>query len=240
MIEIRGVRAILTDIEGTTGSISFVKDVLFPYAREHIPAYVRAHATSLAPLLDEVRVMEGDEDLDTDDIVALLQRWIDEDRKATPLKTLQGHVWKAGYESGAFQGHVYDDAADQLEAWSKAGLPIHVYSSGSVAAQKLIFGYSRRGDLTPLLTGYFDTKTGPKKEPRSYRMIAKAIDTAPDAILFLSDVDAELNAAREAGLQTVLLDRDGTQGTNGAPWPVAKDFTEIRLTPASGPSFQAS
>jgi enolase-phosphatase E1 len=200
------IRAILTDIEGTTSSIAFVAETLFPYARAALPAYVAAHAEELAPLLDEVRAAEPG------DPVKTLQRWIDEDRKATPLKAIQGRIWAQGYADGAFQGHVYPDAALALRAWKAAGLRLFVFSSGSVEAQKLIFGHSDQGDLTPLFSGWFDTITGPKREAVAYTRIAEAIGEEPRAILFLSDIQAELDAARAAGLQTVLVDRTGRAG----------------------------
>jgi enolase-phosphatase E1 len=203
---IGAIRAILTDIEGTTSSIAFVTETLFPYARAALPAYVAAHARELAPLLDEVRAAEPG------DPAATLQRWIDEDRKATPLKTIQGRIWAEGYADGAFKGHVYPDAAKTLRAWHEAGYRLYVYSSGSVEAQQLIFRHSDQGDLEPLFSGWFDTTTGPKREAASYTRIVKTIGEAPEAILFLSDVQAELDAAGAAGLRTVLVDRSGHQG----------------------------
>jgi enolase-phosphatase E1 len=203
---VRQVRAILTDIEGTTSSIAFVAETLFPYARAALPAYVAAHAQDLAPLLDEVRAAEPG------DPVATLQRWIDEDRKATPLKTIQGRIWAEGYAKGAFRGHVYPDAADALRRCSAAGCRLYVYSSGSVQAQRLIFRHSDQGDLEPLFSGWFDTTSGPKREAASYARIAEAIGEAAGAILFLSDVQAELDAAAAAGLRTVLVDRDRGHG----------------------------
>ncbi|HEY2660862.1 MAG TPA: acireductone synthase [Caulobacteraceae bacterium] len=200
------IRAILTDIEGTTSSIAFVAETLFPYARKALLAYVEAHAEAVAPLLDEVRAAEPG------DPVATLLRWIDQDRKATPLKTLQGWIWAEGYAAGAFKGHVYPDAAQGLRAWRAAGYRLYVYSSGSIAAQRLLFGHSDQGDLAPLFSGWFDTTSGPKREAASYARIARAIGEAPGAILFLSDVQAELDAAAAAGLRTRLVDRTGGQG----------------------------
>ncbi|QUD88362.1 acireductone synthase [Phenylobacterium montanum] len=197
------IRAILTDIEGTTSSIAFVAETLFPYARAHLPAFVAAHPERVAGLLAEVAAMEPG------DPVATLLRWIDEDRKATPLKTLQGWIWAEGYATGAYQGHVYPDAAEALRAWKAAGLRLFVYSSGSVEAQELLFGHSDQGDLTPLFEGYFDTTSGGKREAGSYVRIAAAIGEEAGAVLFLSDVQAELDAAAAAGMRTVLVDRSG-------------------------------
>ena len=198
-------RAILTDIEGTTSSIAFVAETLFPYARERLPAFVAAHPDVAAPILAEVAAAEPG------DPVATLIRWIDEDRKATPLKTLQGMIWADGYREGAFTGHIYADAVAALRRWHAAGIALYVFSSGSVAAQKLLFGHSDAGDLTPLFSGYFDTATGPKRAAASYRAIAAAIGIAPDDVLFLSDTPEEIAAARDAGMPALLIDRaEGT------------------------------
>ncbi len=195
------MKAILTDIEGTTSSIAFVAEVLFPYARARLPDYVAAHPADTAPILAKVAAIEPG------DPVATLLRWIDEDRKATPLKTLQGMIWADGYASGAFTGHVYPDAVAGLRRWHGAGLKLYVFSSGSVAAQKLLFKYSDVGDLTPLLSGYFDTTTGQKREAGSYAIIAAAIGESPGDILFLSDTPDEVVAARAAGMEALLIDR---------------------------------
>ncbi|WEJ99722.1 MAG: acireductone synthase [Candidatus Sphingomonas phytovorans] len=199
-------RAILTDIEGTTSSIAFVAETLFPYARERLRSFVAAHPDETAPILAEVATAEPG------DPVATLTRWIDEDRKATPLKTLQGMIWEDGYREGAFTGHIYTDAVVALRRWHAAGIALYVFSSGSVAAQKLLFGHSDAGDLTPLFSGYFDTTTGPKREAASYTAIAKAVGLDPADILFLSDTPQEIAAARAADMQALLIDRDGGTG----------------------------
>lgn len=211
----RAVQAVLTDIEGTTSSIAFVAETLFPYARAALPGFVAAHPDKVAAILDEVRAAEPGDPVQT------LQRWIDEDRKATPLKTLQGWIWAEGYATGAFQGHVYPDAAAGLRRWAAAGLKLYVYSSGSIEAQKLIFGHSDQGDLSGLFSGWFDTTSGPKRESASYGRIARIIGAPADAILFLSDVQAELDAAATAGMKTQLVDRTGGRG--------AASFDEIDL-----------
>jgi len=201
-------QAILTDIEGTTSSISFVKDVLFPYARRALPGFVRAHGNepSVRKWLDAVAAENGGMCRD-EMIVEVLQGWIDQDRKHTALKALQGMIWAAGYDSADFTAHIYPDAAPALRKWHDAGLPLYVYSSGSVPAQRLFFGHSDAGDLTGLFSGWFDTEVGGKRESGSYRRIAELIDIPGGEILFLSDVVEELDAAREAGLDTVLVDR---------------------------------
>ncbi|MBB5206608.1 enolase-phosphatase E1 [Chiayiivirga flava] len=202
------MRAILTDIEGTTSSISFVKNVLFPYARAALPDFVREHGhePEVRRWLDAAAVDAGG--ICSDDVlVETLQGWVDADSKHTALKALQGLLWQHGYARRDFAAHMYPDAPRALRAWHAAGHALYVYSSGSVPAQKLFFGYSEAGDLRPLVSGWFDTEIGGKRDAASYRRIAEAIGRAPADIVFLSDVVAELDAAREAGLATVLLDR---------------------------------
>lgn len=200
------VQAILLDIEGTTSSIAFVADVLFPYAAKHLRAFVESNSELAAPILAEVEAAEPGDSVDT------LLRWIAEDRKATPLKTLQGLIWEAGYADGTLKGHVYPDTPAALRRWHAAGIPVNIYSSGSIAAQKLIFGYSVAGDLKPLIAGYFDTTTGPKREAASYTVIAAALGLPPEAVLFVSDIQPEVDAARAAGMQARLIDRDTGKG----------------------------
>lgn len=205
------IRAIVTDIEGTTSSLSFVKDILFPYARKHIAAYVRRHADTpevRQALLDVAEYCGVS--LNDEQAIAQLEQWIDEDRKITPLKFLQGLIWEEGYRQGELRGELYADAADALKKWSRDGLSLYVFSSGSIQAQKLLFGHTPYGDLTPLFSGYFDTTTGPKHEADSYRKIASAISLAPEEILFLSDIAAELDAAQRAGMSAYQLVREGT------------------------------
>ena len=223
------VKAILTDIEGTTSSIDFVHQVLFPYASKHLPDFVRNNQADpeVMPILDTVRTEGGDSDADTDGVIKILLQWIDEDRKVTALKSLQGLVWKHGYESGDFTGHMYDDAVTNLRAWAAANIDLYVYSSGSVAAQNLLFRYSDAGDLTPLFRGYFDTNVGHKREAGSYRNILNDIGLPAAEILFLSDVAGELDAAAVAGMQTFQLVRD--EKVVPGSHRIAHDFDEVLL-----------
>jgi enolase-phosphatase E1 len=201
-------KTILTDIEGTTSSISFVKDVLFPYARRALPGFVAEHGKDpgVRHWLDLVAAENGGLCEDAM-IVEVLQGWIDADRKHTALKALQGMLWKAGYRHGDYAAHFYPDAVAALRRWHADGHALAVYSSGSVPAQKLFFGYSTAGDLAPLVSNWFDTEIGGKREAGSYRRIVQALDQPAGGVLFLSDVVEELDAAREAGLDTVLVDR---------------------------------
>ena len=217
MIRTVEARAVVLDIEGTISSLAFVKQELFPFARHHLAAYVGAHEAAVAGILDQVRSAEGDAELDTQEVIAVLLRWMDEDRKSSPLKTLQGMIWRQGFDSGELRGHFYDDAVRAIRHWHQRGVQIHIYSSGSVEAQKLLFSHSAYGDLTPLIAGYFDTTTGSKLDSRSYRAIASGIDQPPSAILFLSDHPGEIEAASAAGLQAILVNREaGSKGDTGA------------------------
>ncbi|MCC6561700.1 MAG: acireductone synthase [Xanthomonadales bacterium] len=222
-------RILLTDIEGTTSAIDFVHRVLFPYSRERLPAFVHAHAAQpgVRAALDAVRAESGA----ADDAAAVetLLHWIDIDRKATPLKTLQGLIWEAGYAAGDFSAHVYVDAFDRLRQWQREGVPLYVYSSGSVAAQKLFFAHSVFGDLLPWFAGHFDTHIGGKREAESYRRIAAAIGVPAGDILFLSDIEAELDAARGAGMATTQLLRPDTLPESHGRHASATSFREIRL-----------
>ncbi|MFA5682984.1 MAG: acireductone synthase [Lysobacteraceae bacterium] len=199
---------ILTDIEGTTSSIGFVKDVLFPYARRTLPAFVQKHRDDpeVRHWLDRAALEIGGATSDSA-VVAILQQWIDEDRKDTALKALQGLIWQQGYAGDDFRAHIYADAAEALTRWDAQGHELYVYSSGSAPAQKLFFGHTEAGNLLHLFSGFFDTEIGPKRQADSYRGIVERIGTAPADILFLSDVIEELDAAREAGLRTCLVDR---------------------------------
>ncbi|HEX7820600.1 MAG TPA: acireductone synthase [Sphingobium sp.] len=218
--------AVVTDIEGTTSSIAFVHDVLFPYSRQRLARFVEAHPREVAPILDAVRAETG-ERLDEQGCIARLLEWHDADRKIAPLKQVQGLIWAEGYAQRHFTGHVYADAAEALRRWHAAGIPLYVYSSGSVAAQKLLFGWSDHGDLTPLFSGHFDTAVGGKREAGSYSAIAALLRLPPAEILFLSDIPKELAAAREAGLAVTLLARDGPPMTDA--YPVVSGFDAIQM-----------
>lgn len=221
------IRAVVTDIEGTTSSIDFVHQTLFPYARTRLRAFLGdpANQSAVRKVLREVADIEQ-KALSIDEAADVLERWIAEDRKFTPLKTLQGMIWKQGYAAGELKGHVYPDTAPALRRWHAQGIKLYVYSSGSVEAQKLIFGHTGHGDLTPLFSGYFDTRIGGKREAASYLAILEKIGVRGDEVMFLSDVAEELDAAREAGMRTLQLLRDD-KAKPSAAHQHATDFTKI-------------
>jgi enolase-phosphatase E1 len=223
------IKAIITDIEGTTTSLSFVKDLLFPYSRAQLADFVHNHADDapVKALLEEVCQIVG-EQLTTEQIISQLLDWIDQDKKVTPLKSLQGLIWEAGYQQGDFTGHLYQDAAENLKKWHSQGLVLYVYSSGSVHAQKLLFAHTDFGDLTPLFSGYFDIHIGGKQQSASYKHIADSIALPAEQLLFLSDISAELDAAKSAGLATIQLVRDAPLDTQ-ATHPQVASFDEIRV-----------
>lgn len=218
-------QAIITDIEGTTSSLAFVREVLFPYSRARLANYVAAHPKAVAPVLDEVRTQAGSPTMAIKDCVWLLLEWHDSDRKISALKTLQGMIWAEGYAAGELRGHVYPDAAQGLRRWYARGIALYVYSSGSVEAQNLLFRHTKHGDLTPLISGYFDTAIGDKKDVGSYCSIAAAIGVPVSDILFLSDIEAELAAAQKAGFSVTLLARE--HGGFESAFPVASSFDAI-------------
>jgi enolase-phosphatase E1 len=225
------IRFILLDIEGTTTDIDFVHKVLFPYAAERLANYVEMHRNdpevqaALASVKETVQQEEG-QTIDDAEAIDTLLCWICDDRKHTALKTLQGLIWKSGFENGDYQGHVYPDVPEALERWKQEGIGLGIYSSGSMQAQQLLFGHSVAGDLTPYFSHYFDTKVGGKKEAQSYRTIAEQLQISPQEILFLSDVVEELDAAAEAGFQVTQLVRS-TQTTPGTQYPTVENFTQI-------------
>lgn len=223
------IKAIITDIEGTTSSLSFVKDSLFPYARAHIGEFLRENVSNetVQKLLADVNAEVGVE-LDLEQAITQLIQWIDDDKKITPLKSLQGLIWEVGYQRGELTGHLYDDAIRNLQLWKAQDFDLYVYSSGSVYAQKLLFAHTDVGDLTPLFSGYFDTHIGGKQESASYENIVAHIGLPAEQLLFLSDIEGELNAAQTAGLQTIWLIRDDVPQTESSHWQVC-DFDAIEL-----------
>ena len=217
-------KAVICDIEGTTSAIAFVKETLFPFAERALDGFLRAHGAepAVATVLDQVRALAPGQDP-----AEALRGWMARDEKVTPLKALQGMIWRQGFESGVIRGHLWPDVAPCLRAWARAGVVLRIYSSGSVEAQELLFGHSEAGDLTPLLSGFDDTRTGPKREAASYAAIARAAGLPPGEILFLSDVAEELDAAAAAGMRVCQLVREADGTAESGRHPACATFPEV-------------
>jgi enolase-phosphatase E1 len=231
-----GTRVVLLDIEGTTTPISFVYDVLFPYARRHLRAFLHEHGSEedvarAAGMLRDERA--GEESVDAaamSSVAAYAESLMNRDSKSPGLKALQGLIWKQGYEGGDLRGEVFADVPPAMRRWKEQGVRVAIYSSGSVLAQKLIFGSTRHGDLTRFIDGWFDTAVGPKREASSYATIAGSMRVEPASILFLTDVIAEAAAARVAGCRVMLVVRPGNPSqTSDEEIPTIETFE--RLTP---------
>ena len=222
------IKCVLMDIEGTTTSVSFVYDVLFPYFLTNVDKLLFNDSDEVIAAFDEVKELvkneSGLELLSRQDCINQLVLWCKEDRKVTPLKFLQGVIWEEGYLAGTLVSHVYDDVPHSLKEWYDNKIELAIFSSGSVEAQKLIFKFANQGDLSNYLSAYFDTVTGPKRETNTYKIIADQLQFPASSILFLSDIREELMAAEEAGMQTIQLVRPGTTSN----WKnTAENFTEI-------------
>lgn len=215
-----GITHVLTDIEGTTTAIAFVHRTLFPYAASALEGFLARHG-------DEAEVVEALAEVPGDDKLAQLRAWMAADAKVTPLKALQGLIWREGYRAGELKGHLWPDVPGALRRWHAEGLHLAIYSSGSEEAQRLIVRHSEAGDLEPLFERFFDTRMGMKREQASYANIAREWGAEPARILFLSDVAEELDAARAAGFATCQLVRpeDGTKPSGRHP--EAADFKEV-------------
>jgi enolase-phosphatase E1 len=224
-----GVQWILTDIEGTTTEVSFVYDILFPYFRAHMDQWKTVDSDPMNQVLEQTRVLVLEEQsinlTSKEALFEQLRQWSNEDRKVTPLKTFQGMVWEQGFKSGAIKGHVYSDVKPALEQWTSMGIKLAIFSSGSIAAQKQLFGFSIEGDLTPYFSAFFDTTTGMKRDEQTYQLIVEQLQAPANSVLFLSDIAQELEAAHAAGLRTLQLVRPGTEANWS--WCVA-DFSEIQ------------
>jgi enolase-phosphatase E1 len=232
LIELRAAVALL-DIEGTLGSIAFVRDVLFPYADARMDEFVALHGNEpdVRAALDSAAREAGVDALDVREILAALHAWSADDVKATPLKTIQGMIWRDGFESGAIVGHLYPDAVDALRRYRRNGLLLAVYSSGSVAAQRLLFGHSVAGNLLGMFVAFYDTTTGAKLESGSYTRIAKALGFAPASVAFFSDNALELDAALGAGMQTVQVVRPEDGTTPDPHHLIVATFADIGVRP---------
>ena len=241
-------QGILLDIEGTTSSVSFVYDVMFPMVRRELSSFLKQGWDDVDVQLacDQIAHDAGQRSLQTwagDDanqqrgrVETEVLRLMDDDVKATGLKQLQGLIWRRGFESGELEAHVYPEVADCLQGWRELGIDLRIYSSGSVQAQHLFFGHTQTGNLLPLFSGHYDTNLGPKKEAGSYAKIAVHFQLPPDRLLFLSDIVAELDAAREAGFQTCLCVRPGNAPVDpGHGHPRVENFNELKVTLSAAP-----
>jgi len=217
------IQAILLDIEGTTTPISFVHEVLFPYSRDHLDSFLKQHSQAPA-VLNDLQMLKREHAADVAAgnspaplVNGYVRSLISQDRKSPALKSLQGKIWERGYSDGSLQASVFSDVVPAIKRWKEEGKTINIFSSGSVLAQKLLFAHTNAGDLTNLITEYFDTGVGKKNEPASYQRIASTLNRDPAAICFFSDVVAELNAAADAGMKTLLCVRPGNhpQENNG-------------------------
>jgi enolase-phosphatase E1 len=239
-----GIEVVLLDIEGTTTPITFVHDVLFPYARARVRAYLDDTARTDAEvrqIVEDLRLESSDgewqrppgsqptasREPQAADIVPFIYWLMDRDRKSRPLKALQGRIWEHGYATGALEGEVYPDVRDAFVRWTAAGIRIGIFSSGSVLAQQLLFAHSTAGDLSPFLSSYFDTRVGAKVEADSYSRIAAELAVRPSSVLFVSDVAGELDAARDAGLLTRLCVRPPAQSPRASLHAIVESFDAI-------------
>jgi len=247
MITITGLQHVLLDIEGTTCPVSFVGEVLFPYAQQQLPVFLaeQAQNPTVKDLIDQVFEAWSQ---DTDpEAVSLGKRYaaknieaaanylswlIEKDRKLTPLKELQGLLWRQGYDKEILKAPLYADVPEALKRWRDAGLRLSVYSSGSVNAQKLLYQHSTYGDLSNLFDHWFDTNTGGKHYPESYGTIAKALNTNPDQVAFISDRKSELKAAQEAGFKVVFSQREGNPETDPGNYIEIKNYANLNLISA--------
>ena len=238
------IRALLLDVEGTTTPLDFVTRVLFPDARAHVRDFLGRRAGE-TPVQADLALLRSEHEADArggqspppwpdgpgqarlEGAVAYVHWLMDRDRKSTGLKSLQGKVWEEGYRAGRLRGQVYADVPRAFARWRAHGRDVAIFSSGSVLAQKLIFSRSDAGDLSAGIRAYFDTTTGPKREPESYCRIAAARGRAPTEWLFLSDVGEELDAARAAGMQTALVVRPGAPEPGAASHPLVRSFDEL-------------
>jgi enolase-phosphatase E1 len=219
---------ILMDIEGTTSSISFVHETLFPYAKEKMLEFIRIHKE--VPEVQDILTKlcaEQASGLSLPAAAELFNKWIDEDKKHGLLKRIQGLIWKEGFENGELRGHLYPEVASIMKKWKDTGIDLGIYSSGSVQAQKLLFKYSVEGDLTPILSSYFDTEVGHKGEVQSYQNIVKELGLEPSEVHFLSDITEELDAAKLAGLNVTQLFRNELPATKNHPHVTS--FSELDI-----------
>ena len=231
MIEFTG-RVILLDIEGTTSSVAFVYEVLFPFARRELERFLATEwdQPAVQAARQTIEQDAGRPPMTREELAAYVLSLMGRDAKPTGLKQLQGLIWERGYKSAELRSHVFPDVSDALLRWRNQRLAVYIYSSGSIAAQKLFFAHSISGDLTKFLTGHFDTTSGPKQDPQSYANILTILGVPPSDVLFVSDVPAELEAAAQSGIAVALADRPGNQPTPEARFARVSSFAQIHAT----------
>jgi enolase-phosphatase E1 len=219
-------QAVLLDIEGTISSLPYVVNTFYPFTAKHLAAFLERHGDDpkVAAAIEDTRALAGP-GIDPQEA---LQQWIAEDRKAPPLKFLQGLVWEDGYRSGELVGHIYPDALEVLSHWHDRGIPLHIFSSGSVQCQVQFYEHSPHGDLRHLFSGHFDTGIGAKIEVDSYRRIAEALGLRTSDLLFFTDNPKELEAASLAGVPVIQVLREDTQADGR--FPSISSFHDIDLS----------
>ncbi|TKB46228.1 acireductone synthase [Ferrimonas sediminicola] len=224
-----GIQAVIVDTAGTTTDYDFIKKVLFSYSAKEMARFIEENQEQVvvSHCIDDVKELAGEPDADLARVVEILLQWIAEDQKATPLKTIQGMIWRQGYRQGDLEGHIYPDALESLKSLKAQGKRIYSFSSSSTEAQELLFQHSQFGDLRNLFHGHFDTHMGQKVEPQAYRNIINTISMWPNLILFVSDRLEELNAAKAAGLKTCQIVR--SEGIRQGKHPVIQEFSQLNL-----------
>ena len=249
LLPLPNIRCLLLDIEGTTSSLSFVHDVMFPMVRMRLASFLARHwgedplekaIRQMASELPQEHPLQSLRDISMSSaqsrVIQEVTIQMDEDRKATGLKMLQGLIWREAFEAGDLQAHVYEDVPPALDAWCQAGIDIRIYSSGSIASQKLFFGHTVAGNLLGYLTGFYDTTIGSKREPKSYQAILQDLrlripEIEADQVVFVSDIPAELAAAQETGIRPVLSVRPGNPTIHERYFPHITSFGELKFLP---------
>lgn len=228
----RAAAVVLLDIEGTIAPLSYVREVLFPFARRELAAFLQRTwerpdviAARRQVAADAGGAAVADRALLIEHLLGLMDR----DAKAAGLKQLQGLIWEEGFVGGILRSQVFADVPPALRRWRAAGVRVAIFSSGSVAAQRLFVRFSEHGDLSALIDGFFDTTHGPKQAAASYTQIAAALETPPAGVLFISDVPTELEAAAAAGMQVLLAERPGNRPTGDVAFERVRDFAALHV-----------
>lgn len=222
------VKGVILDIEGTIAPLSFVKEVMFPYSKERLEKFLRENweKPEIRRIIEETESILGKK-LSLEEAIETFKKWIDEDKKITPLKELQGYIWEEGFKKGELVAPLYRDAYEKIKKWKEKGIPVYIYSSGSVKAQKLFFSHTNYGNILDMFSGFFDTRIGSKKESQSYRRILKNINLKPEEVVFISDNPEELKAAKEAGIKVFQAVREGVEPSS--EFEQIRSFEELKI-----------